>query len=124
MMATAGSTAKPVSTRAVQDRRDSPRVPFSFRVRCASDAEEFEQSNGDLSTGGVFWAAGHPVPCRDVEVRVTLPGHEQEIAARGEIVGTRDRQGSVGFHVRFVELSTEGELAIARYIDEVVIGWE
>ena len=102
-----------VATRDNHDRRDSPRVPFSFRVRCAREQEEFEQSNGDLSTGGVFWAAGHPVPCRD-----------DEIAARGEIVGSREKQGLVGFHVRFVELSTEGELAIARYIDEVVIGWE
>jgi uncharacterized protein (TIGR02266 family) len=124
MMAMPGAASMSVATRGVQDRRDSPRVPFSFRVRCALEAQEFEQSSGDLSTGGVFWAAGHPVPCRDVEVRVTLPGHDGEIEARGEIVGSRERQGSVGFHVRFVELSTEGELAIARYIDEVVIGWE
>jgi uncharacterized protein (TIGR02266 family) len=113
-----------VATKGVHDRRDSPRVPFNFRVRCVREAEEFEQTSGDLSTGGVYWAAGHPVPCQDVEVRVTLPGHDGEIAARGEIVGSRERQGAVGFHVRFVELSTEGELAIARYIDEVVIGWE
>jgi uncharacterized protein (TIGR02266 family) len=124
MMATVGSSSMSVATRDVHDRRDSPRVPFNFRVRCAREKEEFEQSSGDLSTGGVFWAAGHPVPCRDVEVRVTLPGHDDEIAARGEIIGTREQQGAVGFHVRFVELSTEGELAIARYIDEVVIGWE
>jgi uncharacterized protein (TIGR02266 family) len=123
MMATQGAASMSVA-RDVHDRRDSPRVPFNFRVRCAREAEEFEQSSGDLSTGGVFWAAGHPVPCRDVEVIVTLPGHTEEINARGEIVGSREKQGSVGFHVRFVELSTEGELAIARYIDEVVIGWE
>lgn len=112
-----------VPARAVQDRRDSPRVPFTFRVRCARDPD-FEESRGDLSTGGVFWAAGHPVSCRDVEVRVTIPGQDEEIAARGEIIGSRNRDGSLGFHVRFVELSTDGELAIARYIDEVVIGWE
>jgi hypothetical protein len=122
MMATEAAHMS-VSAKLLQDRRDSPRVPFTFKVRAARDAE-FEESNGDLSTGGVFWAAGHPVNSRDVEVRVTIPGLEQEIAARGEIVGSRERQGSLGFHVRFVELSTEGELAIARYIDEVVIGWE
>ncbi len=124
MMAAVGSTSMSVAPGSIQDRRDSPRVPFTFRVRCVQDAEPFEQTTGDLSTGGVFWAAGHPVPCRDVEVRVTLPGHEEEIMAKGEIVGSRERQGSLGFHVRFIELSTEGELAIARYIDEVVIGWE
>jgi hypothetical protein len=123
MMATLEAAHMSVSALGLHDRRDSPRVPFSFRVRCARDPD-FEQSSGDLSTGGVFWAAGHPVPCRDVDVRVSIPGHEEEIAARGEIIGSRERQGSVGFHVRFVELSTEAELAIARYIDELVIGWE
>jgi len=117
------SVASAALARSMQDRRDSPRVPFSFRVRCARDPA-FEETRGDLSTGGVFWAAGHSVSCRDVEVRVTIPGQEQEIAARGEIIGSRDRDGSVGFHVRFTDLSTDGELAIARYIDEVVIGWE
>jgi uncharacterized protein (TIGR02266 family) len=123
MMASVGAATMSVA-KGVHDRRDSPRVPFNFRVRCVQDVEAFENSNGDLSTGGVFWAAGHPVPGRDVEVRVVLPGHEDEISARGEIIGSRDMQGKVGFHIRFVELSTEAELAIARYIDEVVIGWE
>jgi hypothetical protein len=121
MMATV--EAAPMLAKEFQDRRDSPRVPFTFRVRCARDPD-FEESRGDLSTGGVFWAAGHPVACSDVEVRVTIPGLQEEIAARGEIIGSREREGSMGFHVRFIELSTDGELAIARYIDEVVIGWE
>jgi hypothetical protein len=55
-----------------------------------------------------------------VEVCVVLPGEHKEIHARGEVVGRRES----GLHVRFTALATSDELAIARYIDEVGIGWE
>jgi len=55
-----------------------------------------------------------------VEVRVVLPGEHSEIHARGQIVGRRD----AGLHIRFTALSHDDEMAIARYIDEVGIGWE
>src|SRR4029453_14596289 len=102
------------------DRGASPRVPFRFRIRCARDDEPFEESQGDLSTGGVFWGTRHQAHSQEVEVRVTIPGDSREIQARGEIVGHRE----AGFHIRFIALGTEDELTIARYIDEVGIGWE
>ena len=102
------------------DRRDSPRVPFQFRIRCARGDEPFEESQGNLSTGGVFWGTRHQAHSQQVEVRVTIPGESREIQARGEIVGHRE----AGFHIRFISLGTEDELTIARYIDEVGIGWE
>ena len=103
-----------------QDRRDSPRVPFRFLARCAVDGEAFEETRGDLSTGGVFWGTNHPPHAGEVEVRVVLPGEHNEIHARGQIVGRRDS----GFHIKFTALGTDDELAIARYIDEVGIGWD
>jgi PilZ domain len=102
------------------DRRDSPRVPFRFRIRCARDDEPFEASQGNLSTGGVFWGTRHQAHSQQVEVRVAIPGEPREIQARGEIVGHRE----AGFHIRFTSLGTDDELTIARYIDEVGIGWE
>jgi hypothetical protein len=102
------------------DRRECPRVPFSFLCRCAMDSEPYEETRGDLSTGGVFWGTTHSAHCREVEVRIAIPGEREEIRARGEIVGHRE----AGFHVRFTALGTDDELRIARYIDEVGIGWE
>jgi PilZ domain len=103
-----------------QDQRDSPRVPFRFLARCAVDGEPFEETRGDLSTGGVFWGTNHQPHGQDVEVRVVLPGEHHEIHARGQIVARRES----GIHIRFTTLGTDDELAIARYIDEVGIGWE
>jgi hypothetical protein len=102
------------------DRRDSPRVPFRFLARCAVDGEAYEETRGDLSIGGVFWGTTHAPHAPEVEVRVVLPGEHSEICARGQIVGRRD----AGLHIRFTALSQDDEMAIARYIDEVVIGWE
>ena len=102
------------------DRRDSPRVPFSFLARCAVDGEAFEETRGDLSIGGVFWGTAHEPHAPEVEVRVVLPGEHTEIHARGQIVGRRE----TGLHIRFSALEHGDELAIARYIDEVGIGWE
>jgi len=103
-----------------QDRRDSPRVPFRFLARCAVDGEPYEETRGDISIGGVFWGTSHAPHGHEVEVRVVLPGEHSEIHARGQIVGRRD----AGLHIRFTALSHDDEMAIARYIDEVGIGWE
>ncbi len=95
-------------------------MPFRFLARCAVDGESFEETRGDLSIGGVFWGTTHAPHAPEVEVRVVLPGEHTEIHARGEVVGRRDS----GLHIRFTALATHDELAIARYIDEVGIGWE
>lgn len=114
------SSTEQSATERPHDRRDSPRVPFRFLARCARDGEPFEETRGDLSIGGVFWGTSHEPHAPEVEVRVILPGEHNEIHARGQIVGRRD----TGFHIRFTALATDDELAIARYIDEVGIGWE
>ena len=95
-------------------------MPFRFLARCAVAEEPFEETRGDLSIGGVFWGTAHQPHGKEVEVRVALPGEHREINARGLIVGRRDS----GLHVQFTLLGTDDELAIARYIDEVGIGWE
>jgi hypothetical protein len=114
------SSEQPAAARRPQDRRESPRVPFRFLARCAVDGESFEDTRGDLSIGGVFWGTSHAPHAPEVEVRVVLPGEHTEIHARGVVVGRRDS----GLHIRFTALATSDELAIARYIDEVGIGWE
>jgi hypothetical protein len=108
------------STRLGHDRRDSPRVPFRFLARCAVDGEAYEETRGDISIGGVFWGTSHQPHAAEVEVRVVLPGEHSEIHARGQIVGHRES----GIHIRFTALGHDDEMAIARYIDEVGIGWE
>ena len=48
------------------------------------------------------------------------PGSTARSTPGGQIVGRRES----GYHIKFTALGTDDELAIARYIDEVGIGWD
>src|SRR5262249_61869943 len=102
------------------DRRECPRVPFSFLCRCAVASEPYEESRGDLSTGGVFWGTTHAAHCKEVEVRIAIPGEREEIHARGGIVGHR----AAGCRVRVTALATDDGLRLARCLDEGGAGWQ
>jgi uncharacterized protein (TIGR02266 family) len=104
------------------ERRDSPRVPFEFMVREKSLGGSFEARSGNLSIGGVYFSGSHPPVGSEVEVRFVLPGNDQEIEAAGEVIRVRRTLDQFGSHIRFTEISVEGELAVARYLQAIGAG--
>ncbi len=107
---------------AEDDRRDSPRVPMTFMVRDADhDEGEWEEREGDLSLGGISWLGKTAPLGREVDVRFRLPGVARELRARGEIIRIKPDDRGLGFQLRFTELETQEELAIAKYLDDLVI---
>lgn len=102
------------------DRRESPRVPLKLFVREADAGNSFMEKNGDIGVGGVYFEDPAPPVGAAVELRFTLPGRDVkvEIQCRGEIVRVCDCHGKFGAHVRFLEMSTEDELAIAKFLDD------
>jgi hypothetical protein len=109
--------AKSATERRTQDRRESPRVPMTFLVRDIKEGGSYEQREGDLSTGGIWWEGRYPPLGRKVELRFRIPGVVKEVTAEGEIIKLTDSGRDLGFHVRFTQLDVDSELAIARYID-------
>ena len=102
-----------------EDRRDSPRVPMRLKVRRAGDSGDFETRDGDLSLGGCGWPGGGLEAGTKVEVRFQLPILPDEVEATGEVLQVSNGpQGPIA-RVRFVDLSVEAELAIARHLDDV-----
>ncbi len=112
----AGSAPEPLP-QSTEDRRDSLRVPVKLLVRDATLGGSFEERDGNLALGGVYFAEGHPPYGSVVEVRFILPGTRQEIRASGEILRVSREGGSFGSHVRFQDLPLDAELAIARFLD-------
>jgi uncharacterized protein (TIGR02266 family) len=100
-----------------EDRRDSPRVPIRLLVRDESAGGSFEEREGNLALGGVFFREAHPPQGRKVELRFVLPGTRTEIAARGEVIHVDRTETGFGARVRFTSLPLEQELAIARFLD-------
>jgi hypothetical protein len=104
--------------RRMGDRRDSPRVPLKLLVRQVDLGGSFEEKDGDISVGGVYFADRHTPAGRQVELRFRLPGRDKEIRCQGEILRVSEGKGRYGAHVRFVDLPTDVELAVARFIDD------
>jgi len=98
------------------DRRDSDRVPCKFLVRESAQGGSFEERVGNLSIGGVYFAGLHPPTGSLVEVRFFVPGYENEIEARGEVIRVSREGDQFGAHIRFTDILLESELALARFL--------
>jgi hypothetical protein len=104
--------------RRYHDRRDSPRVPLSLRVRGVGGSGELESRDGNISLGGAFWETWSPVPWTDLEVRFRLPNADKELSAIAEVVRLSRLEGNaIGVHARFVVIDVEAELELARYLE-------
>src|ERR1700757_1220394 len=86
------------------DRRDSRRVPIRLMVRDAALGGSFDEREGNLSLGGVYFTKGHPPYGTRVEVRFLLPGRGEEVRAVGEILRVSREGKAFGAHVRFQDL--------------------
>jgi uncharacterized protein (TIGR02266 family) len=104
------------------DRRDSRRVPIRLMVRDAALGGSFDEHDGNLSLGGIYFTEGHPPFGTRVELRFMLPGEEREIRATGEILRVSREETGFGAHVRFQDLPLEAELAIARFLERAEQG--
>jgi uncharacterized protein (TIGR02266 family) len=91
-----------------------------FLVRDMEEGGSYQEREGDLSLGGIFWKGRYPPEGTRVEVRFRLPQIPREVRAHGEIIRIEDEGGDIGFHVRFTELDVESELTIARFLEEQV----
>ena len=97
------------------DRRDSQRVPFTFQVREKALGGSFEEREGNLSIGGVYFTGHHPPTGAVVELRFLVPGHGHEVSAVGEVIRVSREDERFGAHIRFTEIPLDCELAIARF---------
>jgi uncharacterized protein (TIGR02266 family) len=100
------------------DRRDSLRLPIRLMVRETARGGSYDEHDGDISLGGVFFTVDHAPPGTKVELRFLLPGENIEVRVAGEILEVSSEGTGYGAHVRFEALSLEDELAIARFLEK------
>ena len=111
--------SKDGSQRPAEDRRESPRVPMRIRVRRENTSQAFDSREGNISLGGFAWFGAALSVGTKVEARFTLPGSSEELQVRGEVLHVGHGSRGSSAHVRFLELSADAELRIARYIDDI-----
>jgi hypothetical protein len=101
----------------VADRRDSPRRAIELHVRDLALGGSFERHAGNLSLGGVYFAALHPPQGSRLELRLLLAGEREEVKILGEVLRVSADGPRFGVHVKFVDAPVETELAVARYLE-------
>jgi len=105
--------------RRMGDRRDSHRIPMDVEVREGNGP--FEMHKGNIAIGGMFFAQPLSLPTGSVvQLRFTLPGTEQELLVKGEVVEITSvgKPEDKGTRVRFTDLDLKTELHIAKFLDE------
>ena len=92
------------------DRRSQKRIPVEMWVEEQRGADVYYQRSANLSVGGIYLDGTIPHPRGTfVQLRFTLPGDEESISVRGEIVGEPNEE-KLGMHVKFLPEDLEGQL--------------
>ncbi|MFN7133355.1 MAG: PilZ domain-containing protein [Myxococcales bacterium] len=115
-----GDTKDPARKRErrMGDRRDSPRVPITINVK---QGGSWLEADGDLSVGGAYFVVGETPEAGGVELKFKLPGVRKEIRTGADIIRVASNGGRFGVHVKFHEMETQDELAVAKFIDDHIL---
>ncbi len=110
--------AREIAQESDSDRRDSKRVPLRLLVRDAALGGSYEEREGNLGIGGVYFDALHPPVGSRMELRFLVPGAEEEVYAVAEVLRVSRDGDRFGAHLKFIDISLDAELAIARFLQE------
>lgn len=100
-----------------EERRTSARIPVEMWVEEATDRELYFQRGANISEGGIFLE--HTIPHTlgtEVSLRFVLPGDDEPIKVKGEIVNVNDDQPGLGMGIKFLDLSEDAQTRITAYI--------
>ena len=105
-----GSTAN-------EERRTSARIPVEMWVEEATDRELYFQRGANISEGGIFLEHTIPHPLgTEVTLRFVLPGDEEPIKVKGEIVNVNHERPGLGMGIKFLDISEDAHRRILAYI--------
>src|SRR5262245_22568104 len=99
------------------ERRSNLRVPVQMWVEESHDTARYFQHCSNLSEGGIFLEKTIPHPigtCVDIEF--TLPGQNDPIRVRAEIVSALEGEDRLGMGMKFVNLANDAADRIRRFI--------
>src|SRR5262245_39789528 len=104
----------------MEERRSNKRISVEMWVEEVRGADRYFQRSGNLSTGGLYLDGTIPHPKGTiVQPKFTLPGEDDTVEVRGEIVG-EPREERLGMHVKFLDADKDATLVerIRRFVDK------
>ncbi|MDB4965956.1 MAG: hypothetical protein JWN44_1645 [Myxococcales bacterium] len=102
------------------ERRQGSRVPVQIWVEESTDRELYFQRSANLSAGGIYLenTIPHPVGTR-VTLRFNLPGDDQKLEIKAEVVGAIAGEEELGMGLKFLDLADGESERIRRYVERI-----
>ena len=104
-----------------KERRTHDRVPLEIWVDETHQDTTYFLHTTNVSMGGMFLGGTLPhAPGTVIHLQFTLPGDDQPIKTRGEVVAN-DSIEAIGMRVRFLDLDKNAAMRgrLARFLDHV-----
>jgi uncharacterized protein (TIGR02266 family) len=99
------------------ERRQALRVPVQIWVEEASDRELYFQRSANLSAGGIYLENTIPHPIgTQVTLRFNLPGDQDRLEVRAEVVGAIAGEEELGMGLKFLNLDARQADRIREYV--------
>jgi uncharacterized protein (TIGR02266 family) len=99
------------------ERRQGLRVPVQIWVEEATDRELYFQRSANLSAGGIYLENTIPHPIgTQVTLRFNLPGSQDRLEVRAEVVGAIAGEEELGMGLKFLNLDAHQTERIREYI--------
>lgn len=95
------------------DRRESPRIPLTL---CVGD--EAELMEGDASLGGIGWLGRERASGTRVDLLLGVTGEAGRLRLSVEVFRVTPAGELFRVQARFVDLSLDAELTLARWLHE------
>ena len=100
------------------ERRLAPRVGVQIWVEEATEHELYFQRSADLSTGGIYLENTIPHPLGTVvNLRFALPGSQEKLETRAEVVGAIAGDKEMGMSLKFIDLPAAHVEQIRKFIE-------
>ena len=107
------------SERRKTDRREAVRAAVDMWVEEIRGNELYFRRSSNLSIGGMYFEQSLPHAVgTEVELKFTIPGHDEVVETRAEVVNTPESEESLGMGLRFIDMSETHRALLNRFIEK------
>ncbi len=107
------------SERRSNERRQAVRAAVDMWVEELRGNELYFRRSSNLSIGGMYFEQSLPHEIgTQVELKFTIPGHDEVVEASAEVVNAAEDGSSLGMGLRFINMNEAHQAMLKRFIDK------
>ena len=100
------------------DRREYLRVPLELWMEEIIGEEVYFRRTGNVSLGGVYFENAIPHGAgTEITLKFVLPGDQEMVVARGEVLHPIDANEDRGMRVRFISIEGDGDKRMRTFME-------